>query len=48
MERLLGDATKLRQMTGWTPRYTFEEGLAETIAFLRGHLDSYKIDAYNL
>ena len=48
VERLLGDATKLRQMTGWAPRYTFEEGLAETIEFLRGHLDSYKIDAYNL
>lgn len=48
VERLLGDATKLRRMTGWQPQYTFEQGLAETIEFLRGHLSSYKVDAYNL
>ena len=48
VERLLGDATKLRRMTGWAPKYTFEQGLAETIEFLRGNLSSYKGDAYNL
>ena len=36
VNRLLGDATKLRQMTGWKPAYTFEQGLAETIAWIRG------------
>ena len=48
VERLLGDASKLRRMTGWQPQYTFEQGLAETIEFLRGNLSSYKVDAYNL
>jgi len=48
VERLLGDATKLRQMTGWAPRYTFEQGLAATIAWLRGNMSGYKVDAYNL
>ena len=48
VNRLLGDATKLRNMTGWAPKYTFAEGLAETIEFLRGNLDSYKVGQYIL
>ena len=35
-------------MTGWAPKYTFAEGLAETIEFLRGNLDSYKVGQYIL
>ena len=41
VNRLLGDATKLRELTGWAPQYTFEQGLAATIEFLRGNLDQY-------
>ncbi len=48
VNRLLGDATKLRTLTGWAPRYTFAEGLAATIAFLRENLDQYKAGAYIL
>lgn len=48
VNRLLGDSTRLRQLTGWAPRYTFEQGLAETIAFLRANLDSYKPGQYIL
>ncbi|MBQ9959913.1 MAG: SDR family NAD(P)-dependent oxidoreductase [Oscillospiraceae bacterium] len=48
VERLLGDATKLRELTGWAPKYTFAEGLAETIAFIRENLDSYKVGQYIL
>ncbi len=48
VNRLLGDATKLRTMTGWAPQYTFAEGLAATIDFLRGNLDSYKVGQYIL
>ena len=48
VERLLGSADKLRGMTDWKPAYTFEEGLAETIEFLRNNMDSYKVDQYNL
>ena len=35
VNRLLGDSTKLRNLTGWAPQYTFEQGLAATIEFLR-------------
>ena len=48
VNRLLGDSTKLRQLTGWAPRYTFAQGLAETIAFLRDNLNKYKPDTYLL
>jgi NAD dependent epimerase/dehydratase len=48
VNRLLGDASKLRALTGWAPAYTFEQGLAETIAWIRAHLDGYRVDAYTL
>ena len=48
VNRLLGDSTRLRQLTGWAPQYTFEQGLAETIEFLRANLASYKPGQYIL
>ena len=48
VNRLLGDSTKLRELTGWAPQYTFEQGLAATIEFLRGNLDQYKVGQYIL
>ena len=48
VNRLLGCNEKIMRLTDWKPQYTFEQGLAETIAFFRGHLDQYKVDIYNL
>lgn len=48
VNRLLGSNEKIRRLTDWKPEYTFEQGLAETIAFFRGHLNRYKADIYNL
>ena len=48
VNRLLGTAKKLNALTGWKPVYTLEQGLAETIEFLRDNLESYKADIYNL
>ena len=48
VNRLLGTAEKLNALTGWKPQYTFEQGLAETIAWMRQNLDRYKVDIYNL
>lgn len=48
VNRLLGSNEKIKQLTHWQPKYTFEEGLAETIEFLKGNLDKYKVDIYNL
>lgn len=48
VNRLLGSSEKIRSMTSWKPNYTFEQGLAETIAFFRENLGRYKAGIYNL
>ena len=48
VNRLLGSNTKIRQLTDWSPKYTFEEGLSETIKFFQSNIDKYKIDIYNI
>ena len=48
VNRLLGSNEKIRRLTDWVPQYTFEEGLAETIEFLRNHMNQYKSDIYNI
>ncbi len=48
VNRLLGSNEKIKRLTNWTPRYTFEEGLAETIAFFKDNLSKYKADIYNI
>lgn len=48
VNRLLGCNEKMKQLTDWKPRYTLEEGLRNTIEFLKENLDRYKTDIYNL
>lgn len=48
VERLLGSNQKIMELTDWRPKYTFEEGIAETIQFLRNNLERYKTDIYNI
>lgn len=47
--RLIADATKLRERTGWQPRFTRDDGLRQTIEwFLKpANLSRYKPDIYN-
>lgn len=48
VERLLGSNVKIMQLTNWKPCYTFEQGISETIDFLKNNLDRYKTDIYNV
>ena len=48
VERLLADASKLRNATGWAPEYDLERGLRETIDWLEKHHHAYKADLYNV
>lgn len=48
VNRLLGSNEKIKRLTGWQPRYTLEQGLAETIDFFRHNLEKYKTDIYNI
>ena len=47
--RLVCDATKLRERTGWQPRYTRDDGLRETIAWYRdpANLARFKANEYH-
>lgn len=48
VNRLLGANQKIKELTKWSTKFTFEQGLSETIEFLRNNLDKYKVDIYNL
>lgn len=48
VNRLLGSNEKIKKLTGWQQRYTFAEGISETIAWMRTHLHHYKTDIYNI
>jgi len=48
--RLIGDNTKLMNLTGFKPEYSFEQGLAETIKWFtdKENLKKYKFNIYNV
>src|SRR5690606_11603077 len=48
--RLLGDNTKITKLTGFTPQYSLEEGLRETITWFlnQENLKKYKAHIYNV
>ncbi|MCM1256296.1 MAG: NAD-dependent 4,6-dehydratase LegB [Roseburia sp.] len=48
VNRLLGANAKIKELTDWQQKYTFEQGIAETIQWLRGNLGAYKTDIYNV
>lgn len=48
VNKLLGSNEKIKMLTDWEPRFTFEEGLAQTIDFFRDNLEKYKVDIYNI
>ena len=48
VNRLLGCNEKIMRLTDWKPQYSLEEGLRNTIDFLRQNSDKYKTDIYNL
>ncbi|MCH5238641.1 MAG: SDR family NAD(P)-dependent oxidoreductase [Muribaculaceae bacterium] len=47
--RLLGDNSLIKELTGWQPKVSLEEGLKQTIRWFSesGRLDKYKPDIYN-
>jgi NAD dependent epimerase/dehydratase len=46
VERLLAGTALAQSLWGWKPQYTLEDGLDETIAWVRDHLDRFRIDTY--
>lgn len=50
VERLLGSNEKIKNITGWRPRYSLESGLKETVEWFKKpeNIARYKCDIYNV
>lgn len=48
VNRLLGKNEKIMTLTNWTVKYSLEEGLKETIEWIRKNQEHYKPDIYNV
>lgn len=48
VNRLLGSNEKIKKLTNWQQQYSFAQGIEETIAWMREHMDCYKTDIYNI
>lgn len=50
VNRLLGSNKKIKELTNWLPKHTFEQGIRETIEWFKNpvNLAKYKSDIYNI
>jgi len=48
VERLRCDNIKLQKYTSWKPKYNLEQGLTETISWIKDNMEVYKPDIYNV
>jgi len=46
VERLCADAGRAKEMLGWTPKYTLEEGLTQTIEWIQENNERYRRGSY--
>lgn len=44
--RLLGSAKQAQELAGWQPRTSLDDGLRQTVDWLRGNLHAYKVGEY--
>jgi len=50
VNRLLGSNQKIMELTNWSPKYTFEQGIKETIEWfkVKENMAEYKANIYNI
>ncbi|WMJ81183.1 NAD-dependent 4,6-dehydratase LegB [Clostridium sp. MB40-C1] len=48
VNRLWADNTKIKELTDWAPKYTLDEGLKETIEWVKNNIQHFKTDIYNV
>lgn len=48
VNRLWADNTKINELTEWKPHYTLDEGLEETINWIKENMKYFKTDIYNV
>ena len=48
VSRLLGANGKIKELTGWSPQYSLQKGIRETIQWMEQNMEAYKADIYNV
>lgn len=48
VNRLWADNRKIKELTEWVPEYTLDEGLKETIEWIKDNMHYFKSDIYNV
>lgn len=48
VDRLLADSTLARELLGWKPTYSLEQGLQKTIEWMQKNLERYRTDVYTI
>jgi nucleoside-diphosphate-sugar epimerase len=48
VQRLLSDNTKARKLLGWQPQKGLDEGLLQTVEWVKGRLAMYDPDSYRI
>lgn len=48
VDRLLADNTKIKKLTGWEPKVSLRDGLAETTEWIRDHLGELETGKYSV
>lgn len=48
VERLLANATKAKELLGWEPQFSLDEGIMRTIKWISEGIGRYKADIYNV
>ena len=48
VERLVCDNRKIKELVSYSPEYSLEEGLKETVNWITENLEKFKVDIYNV
>jgi len=48
VNRLWADNSKIKGLTEWSPKYSFDEGIKETISWIKDNMQYFKTDIYNV
>jgi len=46
--RLLSDNDRARRLLGWSPLWSLDDGLGQTVEWIREHLDFYRVGRYEV